>query len=73
MYAINYAGGPVEIVASYDRAVALICAEFPFAVVGHDGDLSDGGTRTYCWADETDANNDDGENAVASITEAKVL
>ena len=66
-YAISYADGTSTLAISYETAVAAIKADYPAAVVGHDGDLSDGGDRTLCWADETDAANDDGANAIASI------
>ena len=67
MYEISYANGTSTLANTYKTAVAAIKAEYPSAVVGHDGDLSDGGSRTLCWADADDAANDDGSNAVASI------
>lgn len=36
-------------------------------LVGHDGDLTDGGDRTLFWASSSDADNDDGARAVGEI------
>jgi hypothetical protein len=36
-------------------------------VIGHDGDLSDGGDRTFCWPNDAAAVNDDGAKAIATI------
>lgn len=36
-------------------------------VVGHSGDLADGGDRTLIWASAEDAEDDDGTNAVGEI------
>lgn len=36
-------------------------------MIGHAGDLTDGGTRTLAWADQADAQDDDGRKAIASI------
>jgi len=66
-YAISYADGTSTLAISYETAVAAIKADYPAAVVGHDGDLSDGGDRTLCWPDDASAVNDDGANAIASI------
>ena len=54
--------------ASINTAKAWIRREWPEAVIGHDGDLDEGGDRTFCWADDDSAVNDDGANAVATIT-----
>ena len=56
--------GPYD---THDEAQAAAEAEWPDAVVGHDGDLEDGGARTLIWASEDDADDDDGLNAVGSI------
>ena len=67
-YEISYSDGRTDEASSYADAIAIIRAEYgPDAVTEHDGDLSDGGDRTICWADEASSDNDDGANAVASI------
>jgi hypothetical protein len=67
MYEISYANGNSTLASTYKVAIAAIKADYPSAVIGHDGDLSDGGTRTLCWANADDARNDDGMDAIASI------
>lgn len=68
MYRINYTNGASDVECdTYDDAVAVIRREYPDAEIGHDGDLSDSGDRTLCWADEASSVNDSGANAVASI------
>lgn len=52
---------------SLKAAKAWIRRTWPDAVIGHDGDLSDGGDRTLCWRDDDEAVNDDGANAIACI------
>lgn len=66
-YTISYTDGRSDTAESYEAAKAIIEAEYPDAEIGHDGDLSDGGDRTLCWADEASSVNDDGARAVASI------
>ena len=39
-------------------------------VIGHGGDLSDGGDRTLFWASEADAEDDDGARALGSVRSA---
>lgn len=53
---------------SYDNALAA-AEEFAGVdgVVGHDGDLSDGGDKTLIWSDDESAENDPGVNAIGSI------
>ena len=48
-------------------AIDLVSERYPEAEIGHAGDLSDGGDRTLCWADEESSVDDDGARAVASI------
>jgi len=56
---------------SYDDAVTA-AEEFAGVegVVGHDGDLSEGGDKTLIWSDEESAEHDPGANAIGSIREA---
>jgi len=69
MYTIKFSNGQHdESTDTYDEAVAAIREIYgEDAVIGHDGDLSDSGDRTLCWADEASSIGDDGKNAVASI------
>ena len=58
-----------------DYADAIFAADRLFgqaAIVGHSGDISDGGTRTLIWESEEQAANDDGSRAVAVITKREV-
>jgi len=67
-YSIHFADGRTETgIDTYENAVASLLDRYPGAEIGHDGDLSDDGDRTLCWADEESARNDDGAKAFASI------
>lgn len=73
MYTITYTDGRHDVECeTYEMAVAAIESEWQGAEIGHDGDLSDGGERTLCWADEESSINDAGARAVASIRAAKL-
>jgi hypothetical protein len=67
MYTINYTDGRKSECEDYDAALSAIASEYPDAEIGHDGDLTDGGDRTLCWANESGSINDARANAVASI------
>ena len=67
MYMIKIAGKVVT-ASTWEGVVRWIRERYPTAGIGHDGDMEDGGTRTLCWANADDADNDDGANAIASIT-----
>ena len=81
MYEIRYRDGNSTLANTYKTAIAAIKADYPEAVIGHDGDLIYGATRnlasrcrepryprTMCWANADDAtNDDDGLFAIASI------
>jgi len=60
-----------EIISTHDTYDEAVDAADKFAgtdgVVGHSGDLSDGGDRTLIWPSEEEADNDDGANAIGSI------
>jgi len=67
-YEIKWSNGQSETgIESYEAAKDAVTARHPDAEIGHDGDLSDGGERTLCWATEEDSVDDDGARAVASI------
>jgi hypothetical protein len=52
---------------TYEDAVETVRTRLPAAVIGHSGDIPDGGHRTLFWASEQDAANDDGARAAGSI------
>lgn len=66
-YEIQWLDGSTDEYDTYDQATAAVAARFPDAEIGHDGDLSDGGDRTLCWADEEASIDDDGQTAIAVI------
>jgi hypothetical protein len=66
-YTVYVGGGNTIDFSSIKAAKAFIRKAWPEAVIGHDGDLSDGGDRTFCWPDDAAAVNDDGANAIATI------
>jgi hypothetical protein len=66
-YTVYVGAGNTIDFRSMRAAKAFVRREWPKAVIGHDGDLSDGGDRTFCWADDAAAVNDDGANAIATI------
>ena len=67
-YTVYVGGGNTIAFRSMRDAKAFIRKTWPSAVIGHDNDLSDGGDRTFCWPDDAAAVNDDGANAIATIT-----
>jgi hypothetical protein len=67
-YTVYVGAGNTIDFSSIKAAKAFIRKAWPSAVIGHDGDLSDGGDRTFCWLDDAAAVNDDGANAIATIT-----
>lgn len=66
-YQIDWADGRKEAHDSYDEACEAVRAEYPEAEIGHDGDLTLGGDRTLCWADEASSEGDSGVDAIAEI------
>lgn len=70
MYQVINAGGG-QVVAeceTYDEAVAAAEAKYgPETVVGHDGDLTEGGHRTLVWRSQEESDNDSGYAACAKI------
>ena len=52
---------------TYEAAIEVCEEEWPYASIGHSGDLSDGGDRTLVWESALDARDDDGRRAVAEI------
>jgi hypothetical protein len=68
MYQLESQSAVISNHESYNEAVD---AAYEYAgkdgVVGHAGDLADGGDRTLVWSTEDDSQNDHGVNAIASI------
>lgn len=59
---------------SYDQAVVaaydlLQSRASRHVIIGHDGDITDGGQRTLIWGSTADAEDDDGARAIATIRE----
>jgi hypothetical protein len=72
MYMIVYDNGEkARGFKTYQEAVDDCREDYgPRCVIGHDGDLSLGGDRTYVWPDKKSSINDCGQNAVATIFRA---
>ena len=68
-YQIRHVHGQTEYHETYEEALAAIEDTYADPVIGHDGDIPDGGRSTLVWADETSAALDDGSRAVARIVE----
>lgn len=67
-YRIRWAdGSAAQVAGSIEGARLVVRNRYPEASIGHDGDCSDGGPRTICWADEASGVDDDGQRAVATI------
>jgi hypothetical protein len=70
-YRIIHSHGPVEVLpagSTYQDALDRVRMAYTRAVVGHDGDISQGGQVTLAWRDEETAAADDGSRAVCMIT-----
>lgn len=65
-YQITYSDGRRTSVETYESALTLLRTA-GCAVIGHSGDLLDGGDRTLAWRTEADAENDAGARAFAVI------
>jgi hypothetical protein len=66
-YSVRWSNGTERRYETYEAATAAVLESYPGAEIGHDGDISEGGYRTLCWATEDDSVNDDGAKAVCSI------
>jgi len=66
-YELQYSNGIVEQFNTYREAAEAFVERYPNGWAGHDGDLSEGGDRTYCWRDEGESLDDDGSRAVAVV------
>jgi hypothetical protein len=70
MYEISFAhGDKPALYTTYEDACEILKEIYgEDIVIGHDGDLENGGDRTLVWENEKDAYNDDGKNSIASIS-----
>lgn len=66
-YRVDIMCEPIYVADTYEEAVAYVQEQLPGCELGHAGDITDGGQRTLIWADEADAEGDDGAQAVAVI------
>ena len=66
-YKIAWSHGITERHDTYEETIAAVETVLSDPVIGHDGDISDGGDQTLVWASEELAQNDDGSRAAASI------
>lgn len=68
-YKITHSHGVTESgIETYEEAVSRVREVYGAECqIGHSGDISDGGRKTLCWADEAASNNDDGSHACAAI------
>ena len=67
MYLIKI-GGKVATASTWESVVRYIRDRYPDAVIGHPGDMEDGGDRTHCWESEVDPESGDMPLIIASIT-----
>jgi len=67
-FTIIHGHGLTEPADTYEEALDRVCAVYgEDCVIGHDGDIDDGGERTLCWVDEQTADADDGSRACCVI------
>ncbi len=67
MYFIEI-GGKVVTASTWESVVRYIKERYPNAVIGHTGDMEDGGDRTHCKESEVDPASGDMPRIIASIT-----
>jgi hypothetical protein len=66
-YSVKWSNGTERRYETYEAAKDAVLESYPDAEIGHDGDISEGGDRTLCWATEDASIDDDGKNAICSI------
>lgn len=67
MFEIVTASGRRKSFGCYEAAKDAAMGWWPSCVIGHAGDLSDGGDRTLIWETEDAASSDAGVLAIAKI------
>lgn len=65
IFQIDHSHGTTE--GPFDTYEAAVREVYVDCIVGHAGDILDGGNRTLIWRDEESSVNDDGSCAVCSI------
>jgi hypothetical protein len=66
-YTVKWSNGTEHRYETCEAAEDAVRESYPDSEIGHDGDISEGGDRTLCWATEDDSVNDDGARAICSI------
>lgn len=66
-YLVHIQSEPIYMAESYSDAVVMVQQQLGSCVIGHPGDIPDGGNRTLVWLTEDDAEGDDGSQAIATI------
>jgi hypothetical protein len=67
-FAIKHSHGQTDTgYETYEDALEAVKSVYRSAVVGHSGDIADGGERTLVWASEELAADDDGSRACCEI------
>lgn len=66
-FKVKHSHGTTEFFATYEEACEAVRSVYREAVIGHDGDISEGGESTLCWPDEPSSVDDDGVRACAKI------
>lgn len=67
-YIVGHAhGGNEHWYDTLDDAIAAVREVYTDPVIGHSGDIADGGSRTLIWTREELAQGDDGSRACCTI------
>ena len=70
-YQIRWSHGATDSADTYGEALAAVRSVLSEPVIGHAGDISEGGDSTLVWASESLAQDDDGSRASARIVEVQ--
>jgi hypothetical protein len=66
-FRIVWNNGKTETHPTYVEAMTAVGLAHDAVVIGHSGDIADGGLRTLFWATQADAENDAGAKALGRI------
>jgi hypothetical protein len=66
-YHVLIVGHPMRFAETYTEAMLDCMDAYPGCMIGHPGDIEDGGERTFVWDAADLAEDDDGSKAVAMI------
>lgn len=68
-FKVAHFNGRVERFDSYNEAEECVRKAYgEHVVIGHDGDISEGGESTLCWWNEASSIDDAGERSCAKIS-----